>query len=203
MCEKSAIEVNGRRLVNISAFLKKIKEFSRHNQKYGCSIDNMQIINEKRIGMLSKFTVKCNFCNEKAVISTDDDSQESLDINMSAVSGAMAIGIGFSQMEEFLAAVDVPVMFAKLYSKNHTEVCNKCMETSVEAMTAAAAEERDQALAEGRVSKNGTAMIDVIVDGCWGRRSYRTNYSSLSGAATIIGKKINKVLFMAVRNKYC
>lgn len=70
-------------------------------------------------------------------------------------------------------------------------------------MESAAAEERDAAIMEGRIDSNGIPLISVIADGCWSKRSYKNNYSALSGAAAIIGQKFGKVLFMAVRNKYC
>ncbi|GFS47939.1 yqaJ domain-containing protein [Nephila pilipes] len=50
------------------------------------------------------------------------------------------------------------------------------------------------AVQAGEVGGDGIPMLTVVVDGCWAKRSYRTNYSSLSGA---------KVLYMAVRNRYC
>lgn len=69
-------------------------------------------------------------------------------------------------------------MSPKLYSRIHSEVSRNWQETSLDCCIAlAAAEERDAALKDGRVNKNGTTMIEVIADGCWGKRSYRTNYS--------------------------
>ena len=50
-------------------------------------------------------------------------------------------------------------------------------------------EEKRISLENGRVSKDGIPIIDVIVDGCWSKRSYKKNYSALSGAAAIIGRE--------------
>ncbi|CAL1295640.1 unnamed protein product, partial [Larinioides sclopetarius] len=49
----------------------------------------------------------------------------------------------------------------------------------------------------------GIPLLTVVADGCWAKRSYRTNYSSLSGAAAIVGFRTKKVLYMGVRNRYC
>ena len=64
-------------------------------------------------------------------------------------------------------------------------------------MKKAAEKEREAALKEGRVNKDGIAVIDVIVDGCWCRRSYQTNYAANSGCAAILGRRTGKVLYMA------
>ncbi|CAG4962611.1 unnamed protein product [Parnassius apollo] len=74
---------------------------------------------------------------------------------------------------------------------------------SLKTMTDAAKEEREFALLQGRIDENGVPIIDVIVDGCWSKRSYRKNYSALLGAAVIIGKKTEKILLIedAVQEK--
>lgn len=46
-------------------------------------------------------------------------------------------------------------------------------------------------------------MVPVEADACWSKRSYNTNYSTLSGCAAIIGVHTGKVLHIGVRNKYC
>lgn len=51
--------------------------------------------------------------------------------------------------------------------------------------------------------KAGLPIIDVYVDGVWCARSYGTNFKASSGTAAIIGRKTGKVLYMAVKNKYC
>lgn len=45
--------------------------------------------------------------------------------------------------------------------------------------------------------------MTVKADGVYSHRSYGTNYKALSGAAAIVGKYTNKVLWYGVRNKYC
>lgn len=50
---------------------------------------------------------------------------------------------------------------------------------------------------------SGTPMIPVTADACWSKRSYRTNYTSLSGVGAIIGVNTGKVLHIGVKNKYC
>ncbi|XP_048481126.1 uncharacterized protein LOC119691926 isoform X1 [Plutella xylostella] len=70
-------------------------------------------------------------------------------------------------------------------------------------MAEAGKEEKAMAIKAGRINKDGIPIIDVVTDGCWSKRSYKKNYSALSGAAAIIGKNTGKILFLGVKNKYC
>ncbi|KOB68075.1 hypothetical protein OBRU01_19060 [Operophtera brumata] len=124
-------------------------------------------------------------------------------LNKNAVTGAMVAGCGNAQLQNFTAALDLPRITPHMYKKSHDQVCQAWEETSWDEMRKAGEEERQAAIAEGKVTHDGTPVIDVIIDGCWCRRSYRTNYAALSGAATIIGRRFGKVLFFSVRNKYC
>ncbi|GBP69097.1 hypothetical protein EVAR_87376_1 [Eumeta japonica] len=58
----------------------------------------------------------------------------------------------------------------------------------------AAKRERDAAIAEGRISKEGIPIIDVYADACWSSRSYGNNYRALSGAAAIVGRRFESLL---------
>lgn len=70
-------------------------------------------------------------------------------------------------------------------------------------MEAAAKEEADIAIANGHVDLNGTPLLTVVADGCWSKRSYRSGYNALFGAAAIVGKETSKVLYLGVKNKVC
>ncbi|CAK1589570.1 unnamed protein product [Parnassius mnemosyne] len=138
-------------------------------------------------------------CKEKYILNVSGD----LDINTAAVAGAVSVGIGYSQLEELLSAIDLPMMTEPLYQKQHEFVSNAWEKALDQSMQEAAEEEKKIALEKGRVTTDGIPIIDVIVDGCWSKRSYKKNYSALSGAAAIIGKETKKILFLGVKNKYC
>lgn len=70
-------------------------------------------------------------------------------------------------------------------------------------MEAAGVEEKEHALEMGHVYEDGTPWITVYIDGSWSKRSYGTNYNALSGMIGIIGRHTGKLLFTAVRNKFC
>lgn len=137
-------------------------------------------------------------CNKELKIKNSEEK-----LNKNAVIGAMVAGCGNVQLQHFTAALDLPQISPYLYEKSHGEVCEAWEETALDEMRKAGEEERQAAIAEGRVTKDGIPVIDVLIDGCWCKRSYKTNYSALSGAASIIGRRFGKVLFFAVKNKYC
>ncbi|KAL0894185.1 hypothetical protein ABMA27_014210 [Loxostege sticticalis] len=162
----------GRRIIDIQYFFTKLKEISNHGP-LDCGISYLVLIGEKQIGLKSKFTLLCKLCNTHFVL--ENDSNDNMDLNKSAVAGAIAIGY----------------------------ISNMWEDISLETMNSAAKKERDIAIAEGRVDADGIPVIDVIADGCYSKRTYKKNYSALSGAAAIIGRRTGEVLFLGVKNKYC
>ncbi|KOB78717.1 hypothetical protein OBRU01_01900 [Operophtera brumata] len=140
--------------------------------------------------------------NRNDQIQTDTPGDQ-LTVNHCAVAGSIAIGCGHSQLQEFSAALNLPIMTPKTYKACHSKLQAHWEKVSVVTMNEAAAKERELAIVEKRFDTNGIPMIDVIVDGCWSKRTYKKNYSALSGAAAIIGKKTGEVLFLGVKNKYC
>lgn len=62
-------------------------------------------------------------------------------------------------------------------------------------------EEMELAFGRGDVDSVGNALMPVVSDGCWGKRSYGKVFSLLSGAAAIIGVHTKKVIFFDTKNK--
>ncbi|GFU18384.1 uncharacterized protein NPIL_268121, partial [Nephila pilipes] len=96
--------------------------------------------------------------------------------------------------------LDTPPLSSNMYQKEHDNIATAWEKVAENEMYCAATEEKHLAVQAGKV---GIPMLTVVVDGCWAKRSYRINYSSLSGAAAIVGIRTKKVLYMAVRNRYC
>lgn len=70
-------------------------------------------------------------------------------------------------------------------------------------MEEAARREAVHAKSIGNVNEDGIPFITVGADGCWSKRSYKKNYTALSGTATIVGYHFLEVIFISVHNKYC
>ncbi|XP_063389246.1 uncharacterized protein LOC134675025 [Cydia fagiglandana] len=191
----------GRRIVNVAQFFDKLQEISAHGP-LNCGLQSVQIISETRTGLISLYTLECKMCNMRFHIH-NDNAADTLDLNISAVAGTVAIGCGYTQLTDLTAAIGIPPMSKNIFSARMAVVHKKWEEELYKSMTQAAEEERELAIKEGRVNSEGIAIIDVIADGCYSKRSYRKNYSALSGAAAIIGKRTNKILYVAIKNKYC
>lgn len=200
---KVTCEVSGRRIIDIQYFFNRLKALSDHGP-LGCGIKNLEVVNEKIKGFKSIFTMKCNMCNFKGTIHTDNPKREDMDINTSAVTGAVCTGIGHRQLEELTAAMDIPAMSSHTYTTYHDKVSDGWERTAVKEMEIAAKREAELAVERGDVDEDGVPIITVYADGQWAKRSYKnSNYSALSGVAAIVGFHTRKILFISVRNKYC
>ncbi|CAB3249485.1 unnamed protein product [Arctia plantaginis] len=167
-------------------FFEKLKIISNHAPQIGCTLSNLNIIGETKLGLNSKLKLSYYMCRGEFIINTSDPQPtQNLDINTAAVSGITSAYIGLEQFQGLCIAMNLPSLTQQLYRKKHTEICDQWEKTAHKLMEAAAERERLAAIEEGKV-KNGVAVIDVIADGCWSKRSYKSNYAALSGAAAIV-----------------
>lgn len=123
-------------------------------------------------------------CNSFSTITSERKSQDCIPINKAVVSGTIAIGIGYTQLAEFSASLNIPCMSAKVYSKYSNAFGEDVEATAWDAMKLAGIEERRLALEAGDVDEDGTPMCPVIADGQWSKRSYKTKYDAFSGAVS-------------------
>ncbi|GFR31323.1 yqaJ domain-containing protein [Trichonephila clavata] len=163
----------------------------------------MKVMSEVRKGLNSGISMKCEMCNFQEIIWTEDPHNEKMPVNTAAVSGIMKIGGGFANLEEFLSTLDIPPLSSKTYQKEHNTIATAWEKVAEREMYSAAMEEKQLAVQAGEIGPDGFPTLTVVVDGCWAKRSYRNNYSSLSGAAAIVGFRTKKVIYMGVRNRYC
>ncbi|XP_071056943.1 uncharacterized protein [Onthophagus taurus] len=193
-------ELDGRRIVDVSSFMKQICEIGYHNP-FNCSVVDMHIISEQRNGLSSQITLQCKMCGIQKKITTD--SINTSKINDSVVLAATSIGIGYSQADEFFSVLDIPFMANKTYNNSQDNIAHIIHDSALKSMEEAAKEEAEIAKNIGDVNKNGIPCITVVVDGAWSKRSYNVNYNALSGVACIIGQRTGKLLYLNIRNKYC
>lgn len=183
----------GRRIIQIADFLEQLKNIGNHGP-LGCTFNNMELVREKRVGLKSVFVFKCNMCNIEQSVWSETEKEGEMDVNTSAVSGTITTGGGHAQLEEFLSTMNVPPMSDKTFRKFEDKLCKEMMETAEAEMKAAAEEEARLAVEHGDVDKDGTPLITVVADGSWCKRSYRTNYSSLSGVVSVSNKSGNSLV---------
>ncbi|KAJ8913373.1 hypothetical protein NQ315_008765 [Exocentrus adspersus] len=193
------------RIMNVNYFINQLKVISNHNDgNFGCTLNNINIVKEIRNGLLSQYVVICDMCNYRTVIhNLDHTNNNDMDINTLAVNGITSIGSGYYHLQEFLLNLNVPC-----FDKNKFKTIQDTLMEDIEKcayflMKQAAEEEKKIAVEQGNVGVDVTPEIMVICDGTWSKRSYRCNYNAPSGAAAIIGKNTNKVLYLGVKNKCC
>lgn len=184
MCDQGEFELSGRRIIDIHHFIQQLQLLNQHCP-LGCSISDMKVISECRRGLNSGIKFKCLMCNVEKVIWTNDNSSKHVSLNTSAVLGTIGIGIGFSNMEEFFSAMNIPSMSTNTYAIEHNKVSTAWEKCALDEMKQANEIEKSLAIQKGDVDSEGVPLLTVIVDGTWAKRSYRNNYSSLSGCVSI------------------
>lgn len=194
----------GRRIVDLNYFLNRLKIIEQHGQKFGCNVNNLNIVGEMQDGFNSRLQLTCDMCNALFHVWTNEPNNENnVNINTLAVEAVMSIGGGFYNLNEIVSNMEIPPIGEKIYKRHHDIVSDVWAKAATEKMLEAAKREADYAIQEGKVDESGIPCIDVVADGCWSKRSYRTNYNALSGAAAIIGKQFGEILYIGVKNKYC
>lgn len=177
-------KLSGRRIVDIFNFIQQLQFLNNHSV-IGCSFSDMRIISEKRKGLNSGIKFRCAMCNFEKVIWTDiAPDSSSLQINTAAVIGITGVGAGFSNLEEFFSAMDIPCMSKNTYAKQHQIVSDAWEKCASNEMKEAVDMEKELAMQRGDIDANGVPLLTVIVDGTWAKRSYKSNYASLSGAVS-------------------
>lgn len=197
--------MDGRRIVEMEYFLEQLTDVADHN--YGeCLFSHTRVTKEIKNGFHSKLILYCSNCGKEFPVSTskDEKTADTLDLNSTAVLASNMIGIGFSQLEQFTSVLDVPAMCAERFKNLNDDIGALWEITAEQSMKEAAEEERQAAIERGDIDEeDGIPFISVVTDGCWCKRSYNKNYTSLSGVAAIVGATYGKVLWIGVRNKYC
>ncbi|XP_069361994.1 uncharacterized protein [Maniola hyperantus] len=191
-------KLNGRRLIDVAYLFEQLSSID--HSPFNCTFKDFKFVSENRQGMYACFKFDCQMCGEKVIIKSDRSGRE---INQHVVHGIVTSGNGFAQLDEFCAHVDMPCMSDKLFIKENIIFGDIIKDIALESMYQAGKEEREIAIAKGHVDPDGIPYITVVVDGSWAKRSYRTNYNSLSGVSCIIGFETKKVLFLGIRNAYC
>lgn len=187
------------RIIDPHMFLKVLKSLKHRNGCLGL-VECIELEREVRSGLNLKYQVSCSKCGARNYKALPVNSSST---NEMAVVGAMAAGLGFTGHQKQYDAINVPTMSERSYRLKSHKVGKDVIRIAKENMAKAAALEKDLAIQAGSLSTDGTPVITVILDGCFCKRSYGTNYSSLSGGACVIGLKTGLILDAEVLNRYC
>ncbi|CAH0699049.1 unnamed protein product [Spodoptera exigua] len=190
------IKDGNHRIVDFKYFTEELMRISSHKSLFQCSFNTMELISETKKGLVSKFLYECLLCKTRFTIKNTPE-----DLNTKLIEGTMTAGCGNAQLERITASLDLPSISEHTYSACQNKICQAWETTAWDEMKTAGEREREAAINEGKVTKDGIALIDVIADGCWSKRSYKSNYAALSGAAAIVGRRFGQILFMSVKKQ--
>lgn len=182
----------GRRIVDIKFVFDQIlaSKNQNHIKGFDCSFVDSEFIKETRKGFKCWWLFKCKVCNIESIIQSDIDDKHKIPINEAVANASIVVGIGYSQVNEFSASIDVPCMTNKSYIKNYNTIAKVVNESAWEQMRLAGLEEKKLAIERNDVDTDGIPMCPVVADGQWGKRSYKTKYDSLSGAVIFIFRSL-------------
>jgi len=82
------------------------------------------------------------------------------------------------------STLEIPCLSSNTYKKEHDKISEGYEIAATKEMELAAREEAQLAIELGEVGPDGIPHISVVADGSWCKRSYRTQYNSLSGAVS-------------------
>lgn len=193
--------LGGRRIIDIDFFLTQMEDLNQHS--LGCEFSRMELIQENKMGLRSIFIFGCSNCGERHKVQSCYKQDDSMNVNKAAVLGFTSIGSGYYHMEEICSNLDIPCMSCSTFDKENKKLQKDWGYLARQKAEEALQEEIKHAIARGDVDCCGNALITVVCDGSWGKRSYGKGFSSLSGCAAIIGVYTKKVLYYGVKNKYC
>lgn len=157
---------------------------------------------EVKKGLNSLFEFECGVCGHKKSVWSCEDAVP-VNVTEAAVMGIASVGLGAYHLNEFCSNMEIPCISDYMYDKTQKKQQKDWWELSKKEVNDALMEEIRLAQQDGKVDANGNALITVVADGSWPKRSYNKNFSSLSGCAVIIGMRTNKVIYYDVKDKYC
>ncbi|XP_029680218.1 uncharacterized protein LOC115245866 [Formica exsecta] len=195
----------GHRVVDISFLWNEIhRTFANHAQEIECQFKDWKLVNSRRRGLMTQLFFKCQMCNYEANIWSKPTEPETLDINTAAIAGTVTVGIGYAQLEELCAAMNVHCMSEPTYIKYRNNLVDDFEKTAMENIKMAGEVEKQLALEKNKVI-NGIPYNSVYnsYSKCWMKKLYGNACDSLFGIGAIIGYRTGKILFVGVRNKFC
>lgn len=112
--------VCGRRVVKPSFLLPQLETVAKHPLR--CTNGHLKLYKEIRIGLHCLWMYKCDVCDKIQYVTTDDKREERSEVNTALVWGALATGVGYSQVQEMLGVMDIPVMSSAFFRKQEIEI---------------------------------------------------------------------------------
>lgn len=192
--------LSGHRIVDMAFLFEQMKHLNKHSDE--CA-SQMVYRKETKLGFRSIFHFECSDCGIFHKIQSSSNNDVTINVNKMITLGITSTGSGFYHLQEFCAHANIPCMSSTTFGSENKKIQEDWWKLGKDHTEQALKEEIDHAIATGNIDSAGNALITVICDGSWGKRSYGKGFSSLSGCAVIIGLYTKKILYYDVKNKYC
>ncbi|KMQ89270.1 hypothetical protein RF55_11115 [Lasius niger] len=115
--------LEGRRIVDISFMWNEIhRVFDNHMKGIECQFKDWKLVGSRKHGLLAKLFFKCQMCNHEARIWSEPIEPKKLDVNKAAVLTTVTAGIGYAQLEEICAGLNIPCMSERTYIENRENI---------------------------------------------------------------------------------
>ena len=190
--------MDGCRVIDLNYFINSLMAATVCNK---CKAHQMKITEEVVTSITSTFLLTCP-CGATLRISTSkklisegaNPSRCAFELNRRLVFAFRTIDLGFTAMQLFTVAMNMPFTMSKHTYQSHV--------TSIRAAALTVAEgSMQQAAADLHATNDATSEVcdGVSCDGTWQRRGF----SSLTGVVPVISHRNGKVLDFVVLTKYC
>lgn len=193
------IPVVGYRLVHLNHLTSWLVETSIKHAK-DCTSPKLYLFGEKISNMDSTLFFRCESCHTEFIGNTVCQKGE---LAKSIVYATVTSGQTFAGTEEFLATLDCPMLSKDSFYKEERAMHDQLEAAVAKSIQTAFAEERTNAIEDGRIDNDGFACADVSCDGGYAKRSYGTKYNAASCVGIIRGEASKKILHVKVMNKNC
>ncbi|KAF2905226.1 hypothetical protein ILUMI_00950 [Ignelater luminosus] len=125
----------------------------------------MYVVKELRKGLQSSFELKCKMCGITTTLLTENPEEGILNIKLAVTLACVSTGVGYAQLDELAAAINMPNMSDKTYCSYHEQVSDIICQTAWVTIEEAGKEEARLARDLGEVDKDQIPNITVITDG--------------------------------------
>ena len=109
-------EISGRRVVDIAHITKQLMALGEHPRF--CTLGAYKLEKEVVNGLSFTLVFFCDNCDSRKYV-TSDSSQE---VNDALVWGSVSVGIGYSQVEELMAVLNIPMMAPETFHRRETSM---------------------------------------------------------------------------------
>lgn len=159
-------KLEGSRIINMDKLLEYTDELTAHSSSCQGAI---KLIGESRKGLASILEGHCETCGHKIVLETSKKVKgpcgySRWESNLAAVWGQMSTGQGYSQLEESMSTMGIPVMTKASFIATERNIGERWKVELQESMAEAGREEKRLAEENGSYHE-GVPAITVIVDG--------------------------------------